>query len=54
MTIPMMIYVGLNILALGAALATHGGERTPVNFWMSLLSVIITFSLLYWDHKLIK
>lgn len=48
MSTPAMIYLALNILVLGFALAKDGAPRTPLSFGQTVLSTALACGLLYW------
>jgi hypothetical protein len=46
--VPQIIYLSLVFMGLLIGANQHGKERTPHNFWNTLVATIITISLLYW------
>jgi len=45
---PQIIYLSLVFSGLLIAANQHGKERSPHNFWVTLVATAISFSLLYW------
>jgi hypothetical protein len=48
MGIPQITLILLFSLSLLAAAHLHGKERTPHNFWVTFIAVIIEVSILIW------
>ena len=48
MGIPQIIILALMGLGLLIAANQHGKERTPVNFWTTLISVVLQLLILTW------
>ena len=45
---PQIIYLSIVFIGLLIAANLHGKERTPHNFWVTLVATAITISLMYW------
>jgi amino acid transporter len=45
---PQIIYLSLVFIGLLIAANQHGKERTPHNFWITLVGTTIAFFILYW------
>jgi hypothetical protein len=46
---PALIYIGLNLMALGLSMAKHGEpKKGNENFFLTLFSVSLVFGLLWW------
>lgn len=45
---PQIIYLSLVFVGLLIAANQHGKERSPHNFWVTLVATLITVSLLFW------
>ena len=41
------ILLALSLIGLGIAMAKHGEERPPYNFWIALISTLIEWWLFY-------
>jgi len=46
--VPQIIYLSLVFIGLLLVANQHGKERTPHNFWNTLVATVITISLMYW------
>ena len=46
--VPQIIYLSLVFMGLLIGAHQHGKERTPHNFWITLVATGITLFLLYW------
>ena len=46
--VPQIIYLSLVFIGLLIAANQHGKERTPHNFWVTLVASLIPISLMYW------
>jgi hypothetical protein len=45
---PQIIYLSLVFIGLLIAANQHGKERTPHNFWVTLVATVTTLFLMYW------
>ena len=46
--VPQIIYLSIVFINLLLTANMHGKERTPYNFWTSLVGTVLGFFLLYW------
>lgn len=46
--LPLYILIALTLLGAGISMAEHGKSRAKESFWTHLVSISITWTLIYW------